>query len=197
MSKERMQKQREETLRKILDKAWDIAITDGLEGVSIRKVAAAMNFAPNNLYNYFENKNALLQCMKKDAYDWTFDIINKDKLELKEVRPVMEHISKSLLQCAMVHPQRYVVMTSDMILDDQEPMDKDLTRMVADMLDAGIKSGEIRQIDTVETAVNMRMIIIAFIRMVSSNENIVMEEAERMLDNLFTILFEGIQRREK
>ncbi len=197
MSTERMKKQKEDTLRKILDVAWEIAIRDGLESVSVRKIAAAMNFAPNNLYNYFKDKNELLLCLRKDAYQWTLDVFSNSRPQNADFRSMMENISKDLLHVALKEPQRYVVMTSEKILDFNEPMDTQINDHVADMIKKGIDNGEFRQVEPVTTAINIRMMIIGFIRMVSSNTSITIDQADTMLQNLMGILFDGIAKEKK
>lgn len=192
MSKERMQAQKEATLRQILDKAWEIVINEGINAISIRKLALAMDFAPNNLYNYFSNKNELMLYMKKDAYQWTFDAIKTDMPTEKSVRAVCSHITHVLLNCALKDPEKYIVMTSDAILDSQEPLDQELTAMGAKLIESGIASGELRKVDPVMTTINIRVAVIGFLRMISSNRTLAPEKIESLYENLMSILFDGL-----
>lgn len=194
MPLERMKKQKEETYRQILDTAWDIAIREGLEAVSIRKIASALGFAPNNLYNYFKDKNELLLCLKKDAYQWTFDVLGTHEIgDGESICSFLHSTMLNLLHIAEKEPERYIIMTSESILDLSEPMDKKITEYLSILLEKGIANNEFRKCNTEITAINIRIMIIGFIRMVTSNPAISAEEADTMLDNLFNIICKGIQ----
>ncbi len=194
MSKERMKQQKEDTLRKILDQAWQIAIQEGLEAISMRKLASAMNFATNNLYNYFENKNELLFYLKKDAYQWAIDIIQNNLHETDSVCVLFKQLSEQLLHCALEAPEKYIVMTSDVIMDNKEPLDQQITDLTAAKIREGIASGELKDIDPVMTAVNIRTLQIGFVRMISADKTMDTKKAYEMHDNLMDIIFEGIRR---
>lgn len=195
MSKERMQQEREKTFHKILDASWDIAVKEGVNAISIRKIASALNFAPNNLYNYFANKNELLLYMKKDSYQWSSDIITNHKSVKNGFCNLFKEISEKLLLSALQEPEKYIVMTSNLIMDNQEEMDKQMTEFVAGKIKEGIAVGELADVDPVTTAVNLRMIQISFVRTVSSYSNITKEEILKMHDNLMEVLFNGIKKR--
>lgn len=197
MSKERMQQEKENTLRRILDQAWKIAIEDGVDAISIRKIASAMNFASNNLYNYFKNKNELIILMKKDSYQWAIDIIQDFPHGEKSVCTLFKKISEKLLEAALKEPEKYIVMTSDVIMDENEPLDQRLTELFAEKIKIGIAAGELVEIDPVMTAINMRNIQIGFVRMMMSNKEFSKEEIFKMHDNLMDILFNGLRRKKQ
>ena len=54
-------KQQQEDLRaKILDAARELFVNEGVEAVSMRKVADKIGYSATTLYNYFDDKEALL-----------------------------------------------------------------------------------------------------------------------------------------
>ncbi len=54
-------KQQQEDLRtKILDAARELFVSEGVEAVSMRKVADKIGYSATTLYNYFQDKDALL-----------------------------------------------------------------------------------------------------------------------------------------
>ena len=197
MSKEEMKNKKEETYRKILDASWEIAEKEGLEALSIRKVATALKFAPNNLYNYFQNKNELLYQLKKDAYEWTFAVGLKDIQEGATIRETMENAIRGLMHIAMKEPDRYIIMTSDIIMDSEEPLDKQINAKVADYIRKGIEQGEFKQSDPQMTATNIRIALIAFIRWIAAHKQLTPEQADGCLDNFLVILFDGISDRKE
>ncbi len=192
MSNIKMQTRKEENYRKILDTSWDIAIKDGLESLSVRKVAAALGFAPNNLYNYFKNKNELLYQLKKDAYEWTISVVLGDRPNNVTVKELFETISYRLLDIAIKEPERYFVMTSDLIIDSEEPLDQQIHNFVVDQIKRGIEYGEFKMVDPEMSATNIRTTLISFLRWVSSHKNLTRDQANSYLDNLLSIIFNGI-----
>ena len=59
-SKERRQREREEIRGKILDAARDLFAAEGVEAVSMRKIAEAVEYSPTVIYQHFADKDALL-----------------------------------------------------------------------------------------------------------------------------------------
>jgi AcrR family transcriptional regulator len=56
---ERRQREKENLRRRILDAARKIVVAEGIEGLTIRRVADAVEYAPGTLYLYFENRDAI------------------------------------------------------------------------------------------------------------------------------------------
>jgi len=56
---ERRERERTELREKILDAARELFITDGYEGVSMRKVAEKIEYSPTAIYLYFADKEKL------------------------------------------------------------------------------------------------------------------------------------------
>ncbi len=192
MSKEEMKNRKAEVFRKIIDTAWDMAIKDGLESLSIRKLARELNFAPNNLYNYFKNKDELLYLLKKDSYEWTLSVGLKDIPVCDTVREQFEKITRRLMNIALEQPERYIIMTSDLIMDSEEPLDMQINEIVAELIRAGIDKGEFRTTNPQMTATNIRLTVIAFIRWISAQKNLTSQQAEIYLDNLLGLICDGV-----
>jgi AcrR family transcriptional regulator len=57
------------TRLEILEAAWALARTEGLAGVSLRDVAAAVGMRPPSLYSYFDSKHAIYEAMFKQGYE--------------------------------------------------------------------------------------------------------------------------------
>jgi len=59
---------REETVRRILDSAWELSRDRGLTGWTLRDLGAAVGMRAPSLYGYAESKNALFDLMFADGY---------------------------------------------------------------------------------------------------------------------------------
>jgi AcrR family transcriptional regulator len=59
--KERRERERSETRDKILDAARELFVTEGYEGVSMRKVAEKIEYSPTAIYVHFADKEELFR----------------------------------------------------------------------------------------------------------------------------------------
>jgi AcrR family transcriptional regulator len=60
-SKERRERERDEMRVKIMNAARDLFATEGVEAVSMRKIAEAVEYTPTVIYQHFTDKEALLR----------------------------------------------------------------------------------------------------------------------------------------
>jgi AcrR family transcriptional regulator len=61
-------KEKEQVREAILTKAWEMVQADGWDALSIRKIAEAVNYSVPVIYDYFENKEALLVEFSREGY---------------------------------------------------------------------------------------------------------------------------------
>jgi AcrR family transcriptional regulator len=66
-NRDRRAERQEATRREILDAAWRVARTNGLAGLTLRDVAAAVGLRPPSLYSYFPSKDAIYDGMFADG----------------------------------------------------------------------------------------------------------------------------------
>lgn len=59
--KERREREKSDTREKILDAARELFVTEGFEGVSMRKVAEKIEYSPTAIYVHFADKNELFR----------------------------------------------------------------------------------------------------------------------------------------
>ncbi len=67
-SKERIQRQKEETRGKILTAALQIVKEDGWQALSLRKIADVIEYTAPIIYEYFTNKEAILLELTRQGY---------------------------------------------------------------------------------------------------------------------------------
>jgi len=74
---ERKQRQKEEVYDSILVAAWKLVKEDGWQGLSIRKIAEAIEYSIPVIYDHFENKEAILSEFTRQG----FSLLNKDLIQ--------------------------------------------------------------------------------------------------------------------
>lgn len=62
-------KQHVTSQEQILEKTMEIAIREGVDAVSIRKLAVACNIAIGSVYNYYPNKDAVIAAVAEQFWD--------------------------------------------------------------------------------------------------------------------------------
>src|ERR1700747_96287 len=106
---ERRERERSETRDKILDAARELFVSEGYEGVSMRKVAERIEYSPTAIYVHFADKNELFH-----------ELCRRDVARLQEVVAVAEmptdpierlrQIGRNYVQFGMSFPNHYVFM---------------------------------------------------------------------------------------
>lgn len=89
--KERRERERSETRDKILDAARELFVSEGYEGVSMRKVAERIEYSPTAIYVHFADKNELFRELCHQDYArlaevFTSSVMPTDPIErLKQI----------------------------------------------------------------------------------------------------------------
>ncbi len=112
--KERKQRERDERRSLILNAANEIIAEEGLEGLSVRKIADRIEYSPGIIYHYFENKDDILQNFLIDKYQ---EIVNELRsVEIKTLDPeiMFKEIMTSYTKWAMKNREIYrTIMLND------------------------------------------------------------------------------------
>ncbi|MEG6611253.1 TetR/AcrR family transcriptional regulator [Pseudoclostridium thermosuccinogenes] len=83
--KERRSMEREQIRKKIFDAASEIIIVEGFEKLSIRKIAEKIEYSPGVIYNYFKDKNDIVNRIIAENIHRICDSILS--LELQKMNP--------------------------------------------------------------------------------------------------------------
>lgn len=108
-SKERRERERNETRNRILDAARELFATLGYEGVSMRKIADKIEYSATTIYQHFEDKEDLLTEL---CYQ-DFRTLAENMQGLWKVKDPVERIRKcgfAYVQFAIEHPNHYRLM---------------------------------------------------------------------------------------
>ncbi len=97
---------------RIIDAAIDLICEIGYEKFSTRKLAARLGVSPMTLYNYFSNKEEIVQASVRVAYEKAFESIQHDLKEYFEREPSCPllgfvEMGKKLLAFSKQYPQMY------------------------------------------------------------------------------------------
>jgi AcrR family transcriptional regulator len=105
----RRKQQQDELRAKILDAARELFVAQGVEAVSMRKVADKIGYTATTLYNHFEDKDALLRAL----CDADFGAFHESFREIGEiVDPIarLRRLAEAYIQFALQNPSQYRLM---------------------------------------------------------------------------------------
>ena len=108
--KERRERQKQATRDGILSAALQIAKTEGWAAVTIRHVAALIEYSPPIIYEYFVNKDALLAELQGHGFALLFAAVQEAGAEKGDARERVLRVSDAYLRFAYEQPELYQLM---------------------------------------------------------------------------------------
>jgi AcrR family transcriptional regulator len=106
--RDRRAERHQATRAEILEAAWGLARSEGLAGISLRDLAAAVGMQSPSLYSYFDSKNAIYDAMFRQGYE---EMESLD--ELFTIAPgaaAMKARIRGFLEFCTEDPARYQLM---------------------------------------------------------------------------------------
>jgi len=106
---DRRAREKELLRQKILDTARDLFVAYGYEGVTLRKIADAIEYAPGTIYGYFKDKDELIRALcvaDFEAFEQNFPRDHQPADPLAAIRG----IGLAYIRFALAHPNQYRLM---------------------------------------------------------------------------------------
>jgi len=148
-------KQHQDELReRILDAARELFVAEGVEAVSMRKVAVKIGYSATTLYNYFEDKEALLHAV----CDADFGALHESLKKIGRIADPIERLRKlgqAYIKFAVRYPSHYrlLFMTPRVQRDDDDcheiergDPDQDAYAFLRKTIDEGLAAGVFRDL---------------------------------------------------
>ena len=104
----RKAREREELRQKILEAAEKLFVEEGFANVSMRKIAAIIEYSPTTIYRFFENKTELLSTITAKSYkdlSERFEKIKAEKIDNSLV--TLKSFIKEYILYALEKPYNY------------------------------------------------------------------------------------------
>jgi len=105
----RRRQHQDELREKILDAARELFVAEGVEAVSMRKVAVKIGYSATTLYNYFDDKEALLHAL----CDMDFGALHDSFKKIGRIADPIERLRKlgqTYITFALRFPSHYRLM---------------------------------------------------------------------------------------
>jgi AcrR family transcriptional regulator len=121
--KERREREKSETRDKILDAARELFVTEGYEGVSMRRVAEKIEYSPSAIYVHFADKNELFHELCRLDFARLQEVMRSAEMPADPIERLRQ-IGRSYIQFGVRFPNHYVFMFMTPHLP-QEPDEED------------------------------------------------------------------------
>jgi AcrR family transcriptional regulator len=124
--RERRAREKSETRDKILDAARELFVTEGYDGVSMRRVAEKIEYSPTAIYLHFADKNELFHELCKQDFARLSEVFQSSAMPVDPVER-LKQIGRTYIDFGMRYPNHYkfMFMTPDPPIepDDEERED--------------------------------------------------------------------------
>lgn len=106
----------------LLKEADRILRTDGVEGVSLRKLGEAVGVSRTAAYHHFANKNALLCALAEEGFTDLYNVMNAFRWDdHTDLASHLRQLVEGYFDFALQHPARYELMFGHSIWRNMEP----------------------------------------------------------------------------
>ncbi len=108
---ERRLREKENIKRLIAEAAKELFIEEGIESVSMRKIASKIEYSPTTLYNYYHNKTEILKTLVEDYFREYAPSAEKhrDNTELSPLDNLKSYLRLSVTR-ALENPGMYLLL---------------------------------------------------------------------------------------
>jgi AcrR family transcriptional regulator len=107
--KERRERVKSETRDKILDAARELFLTEGYEGVSMRKVAEKIEYSPTAIYVYFADKEEMFRELCHEDYARLAEVFQSSAMSTDPVER-LKQIGRIYMEFGLQNPNHYKFM---------------------------------------------------------------------------------------
>lgn len=108
-TRERRQKEKKEMRGLILETAMKLFLKEGVEKVTIRRIAEKIEYSPAAIYLYFKNKNEIVFALHDEGFE-KFYKHQQAILAIKDPWERLKQHAKVYVSFALEHPEYYELM---------------------------------------------------------------------------------------
>lgn len=107
--KERREREKSETRDKILDAARELFVTEGYDGVSMRRVAEKIEYSPTAIYVHFSDKEELFRELCRQDFARLQEVMQSPEMPADPVERLRQ-IGRSYIEFGVRFPNHYVFL---------------------------------------------------------------------------------------
>lgn len=204
MGRERQRRKHEEIRKKILSVARDIISKEGIQGLSIRKIASAIDYSPAIIYHYFKDKNEIVETVVSEGYRRILHSIGSVQMNEKEPEKEIKEAFVDYIKAALASPEEYMafmlsdhpsVLKKTSVLEEGISKKSKTMQLLYNNIQRGISQGRYAPHDPELTAQIIWTSTFGLLVKLIIEKDISQERVNRLIDHHFNVLFKGIIKR--
>lgn len=106
--KERKEREREEMRELILNAASEIITTEGLDKLSVRKIATRIEYSPAIIYHYFADKEDILNNLLKRGYQKILNALSSVQVSDDKPEIRLKELTRNYINAALQMPDEFM-----------------------------------------------------------------------------------------
>ncbi len=108
MVENRRQREKEEMKELILQAASDIVGTEGIDKLSIRKIAKKIEYSPSIIYHYFKDKDEILNSVMQRGYRKIITAVSSANVEGNSPEERLRKMTRNYIEAALKMPDEFM-----------------------------------------------------------------------------------------
>jgi AcrR family transcriptional regulator len=108
MVETRRERERESRKALILEVATEIIKEHGIDGLSIRKIATRIEYAPSVIYHYFKDKEEILDHIMQIGYDKIMHAVATAVTKVGSAEEVLKDMTRNYIRAALDMPEEFM-----------------------------------------------------------------------------------------
>ncbi len=192
MGRDDQQKRSEEVKNSIIETTIQIIKEEGFESVSIRKISDRMGYSTGVIYYHFKDKQDIIDTIHEQADNQIKGIVQKFFKEDTECLERIKNVFHGIMQIAVKQRDMFDLVVMNKYSDRNEKISPWLD-MIAKELDSAVIKGEIKPIDTYQSAFAIWSSFLGFNYMIIKVDGIDMVKADKMFETMSKIIFDGLK----
>lgn len=137
----------------IIDAAENIFKSDGEEGISMRRLAEAIDYSPAAIYKYFASKDDLYTAIREMFFERLLARIHTAMAQGGEIHLLCENCLRAYIEIGLEEPNHYMMAFSTTSreasphIHDEKEQSFQAENQLVEMIKAGMESGDFREMD--------------------------------------------------
>ena len=109
-SKECKARQRDERLELILKAANEIIFAEGIDNLSVRKIASRIEYSPLIIYHYFRHKDDIIDHLMGKSYQRILSTLASAQISTDEPKQKLKATTRNYISLALQMPDEYMAI---------------------------------------------------------------------------------------
>jgi len=202
MSKERILQKQEEIKSKIIKVAQEIILTEGLKGLTIRKITNKLDYSPAIIYHYFEGKAEIVEAIVNEGYKNILGVLASSREKPQEdPHDEIKEMFRMYALAALEYPMEYKafmlndntqVLKRTAIMDKMASKKSDALKILCNQLQRGIDIGRFSPVDVELTAQILWVSVFGLIIRLILEKEVSAVQRNRLIEHQINILLNGL-----